>query len=85
MDVEATQMNAIQKTMLSMLVWLRVGVGLAGLTLPFVLVGCGEFNHVHWADAAVHQNGRAQLYDYVQLRRAKPIDKEELYGRCHAN
>jgi len=50
-DVEATQMNPIQKTMLSMLVWLRIGVGVAGLTLPFVLVGCGELNHVHWADS----------------------------------
>jgi len=44
-------MNPVQKTMLSMLVWLRIGVGVAGLTLPFVLVGCGEFNHVHWADS----------------------------------
>jgi hypothetical protein len=47
----SAQMNPIQKTMLSMLFWLRVGVGAAGLSLPMILVVCGEFNHVHFADS----------------------------------
>jgi hypothetical protein len=42
-------MTDIQKLMLSMFIHLRLGVGIIGLSLPFVLEIGGWFNGVHFA------------------------------------
>jgi hypothetical protein len=42
-------MNPIQKLMLSMFIHLRIGVGVIGLSLPFVLVFGGKIMHVSFA------------------------------------
>jgi hypothetical protein len=38
-------LSPIQEHMIRMFLWLRVGVGLAGLSLPFILVGCGHYKY----------------------------------------